>query len=149
MEKRDNLTKFLAIAGTVLTWIPILAPFTFGILFFIRSGQFHFDYLMPAELFFVALAGAALLLWASLRARAYRKVIAWGLGLAILLLVGSQVIAVVTGLASGATEPTGWQWMLVLGMLIVYAMALIMIGVGGILLLRDLFKKNAPAANNK
>jgi len=146
MGKRDNFTKFLAIAGTVLTWLPFLAPVFFSILFLIRSGKFHFDYLMPAELSLVALAGALLLIWAASRAKARLRVILWGLGLAILLLASSQVIAVITGLASGATEPTGWQWAIVLGLLILFILAIVVIGIGGILLLGDLFKKEAPQA---
>jgi hypothetical protein len=50
------------------------------------------------------------------------------------------VLAVVTGLASGETEPAGWWWALVLASLIVYSLALVVIGVGGLLLLRDLWK---------
>ena len=46
----------------------------------------------------------------------------------------------VTGLASGETEPGGWQWVLVLASLAIYSLALAAVGVGGILLLRDLFK---------
>jgi len=91
-------------------------------------------------LFPFALAGAILLLWAGLRARSHWKLIAWGLGIAVGLLVGSQALAVVTGLASGATEPVGVWWILVLASLAIFTLGLVTIGVGGILLLRDLFK---------
>jgi peptidoglycan/LPS O-acetylase OafA/YrhL len=94
-----------------------------------------FDYLMPAELFPLALAGGCLLIWAALRARSRR-----GLGIAAGLLVVGQVLAVVTGLASGETEPAGWQWALVLASIAGYSLALVVVGVGGLLLLRDLFK---------
>jgi len=66
--------------------------------------------------------------------------IGWGLGIAVSLLVGGQALAVVTGLASGDTEPTGWQWALVLASIGTYSLALVVIGVGGVLLVRDLFK---------
>ena len=56
------------------------------------------------------------------------------------LLVGSQALAVATGLASGATEPAGIWWILILASLAVFTLALIAIAVDGILLLRDLFK---------
>ncbi len=59
-----------------------------------------FDYLMPSELF--PLAGGLLLLWAALRARTGVGRVAWSLGIAVGALAGSQVLAVVTGLASGA-----------------------------------------------
>jgi hypothetical protein len=85
-----------------------------------------------------------LLLWAAIRAHSRRAVIGGGLGAAVGLLVAGQVLAVVTGLASGAAEPTGWRWALVVGSLIAYILALIAVGVGGILLLKDLYrpKKN-------
>ena len=64
MEKRDTLTKILAIAGTALVWFPILAPVLLAIAAFIGEGRFLLDYLMPAELCPVALLGGGLLLWA-------------------------------------------------------------------------------------
>jgi hypothetical protein len=140
MENKGTLTKILAIAGTLLVWLPLLAPIIFSTALFARAQMFRFDYLMPAELFPVALGGGLLLLWAAIRARSQRAVIGWGLGIAVGLLFGSQALAVVTGLASGETEATGWPWALVLGALIAYILALILVGVGGVLLLRDLYK---------
>jgi len=141
MEKKNVFTKILAVVGTVLVWFPILAPVLLLLASLISDHMFRFDYLIPAELFPVALIGGGLLLWAALWARSNFKVVGWGLGLAIAFLVGGQALAVATGLATGATRPDGWQWMLVLGSLILYTVALVDIGVGGILLLRCLFKK--------
>jgi hypothetical protein len=83
-----------------------------------------------------------LLIWAALRAHSRQRLIGWGVGIAASLLVGGQVIAVVTGLASGKTEPVGWLWILVLASLVIYSLALVATGFGSILLSRDLFKKN-------
>jgi hypothetical protein len=140
MEKKGILTKILAIIGTALAWFPILAPVLLSAAFIIKEHIFRFDYLMPAELFPAALVGGGLLIWAALRAHSRWSLIGWGLGIAAGLLVGSQELAVVTGLASGETELAGWWWGLVLASLVVYSLALIVIGVGGVLLLRDLFK---------
>jgi hypothetical protein len=140
MEKQGVLTKTLAIAGTVLVWLPILAPILFSAILLMKEQIFRFDYLMPAELFPAILLGGALLVWAVLRAHARRKLIGWSLALAAALLVGAQALAEVTGLASGAIEPAGWPWALVLGALIVYIMAVVGLGFGGVMLLRDLFK---------
>jgi hypothetical protein len=107
---------------------------------------FRFDYLMPAELFPFALVGSGLLLWAALRAHSRTKPIGWGLGIAILTLFGGQGIAVLTGLASGEIEPIGWIWWLVLASLVLYSLALIFIGTGGALLLRDLFRQRVSPA---
>jgi hypothetical protein len=140
MEKKDILTKILAIAGTALVGFPILAPIVVSMIGFITRRMFRFDYLMPAELFLVALVGGGLLMWSALRARSRRGIIGWGLGIAVGSLVGGQALAVVTGLASGETEPVGLSWALVLASLGIYSLALVVIGIGGVLLARDLFR---------
>jgi len=140
MEKKGVLTKILAIVGTMLVWFPILAPVLLSVAVIITERMFRFDYLMPAELFPATLVGGGLLIWAALRARSRRRLIGWGLGIAVGLLVGGQVLAVVTGLASGEAEPAGWWWALVLASIVIYTLALVVIGVGGVLVLRDLFK---------
>ena len=110
MKKTGLLTKVLAIVGAVLVWFPIVATVVTAAAGSIRSRTLRFDYLMPAELFPVVLAGAGLLLWAALRARSRRELIGWGLAMMLALLVGGQVVASATGLASGETEPAGWPW---------------------------------------
>jgi hypothetical protein len=104
-----------------------------------RNGGFHFDYLIPAELFPVFLGGGLLLLWAAIRAKRYQMWIGVGLGAAVIFLVAGQGIAVATGLASGATRPGGWQSTVVLGAIILYDLAVITVGVGGIRLIRSVF----------
>ena len=140
MGNKGVLTKVLAVAGTVLVWFPILAPILLTTILFIQRQIFRFDYLLPAELGLFAFGGGIILLIAAIRARSYGKVIGWGLGIALITVVGGQMIAVVTGLADGSTEPSGWQWALVLGSLAIYILAVIGVGVGGILLLRDVFR---------
>jgi len=140
MEKRGALTKILAVTGTVLVWFPILAPVLLSLALFISRRIFRIDYLMPAELFLFALAGGALLILAALRARSRWALIGWGLGIAAGMLVGGQALAVATGLASGETEAAGWPWALVLASLVIFTLALVVMGVGGLLLVRDLLK---------
>lgn len=140
MDKKGVLNKTLAIVGTALVWLPLLAPVLFSLIVLATRLVFRFDYLMPAELFPVALVGGGLLLWAALRARSRWGLIGWGLGNVVVLLVGGQALAVVTGLASGAIEPTGVWWVLVLASIAGYSLALAVMGVGGALLLRNLFK---------
>lgn len=139
MENKGVLTKIFAVAGTVLVWFPILAPILITIIFYLQEQMFRFDYLMPAELGLFAFGGGIILLVAAIRAHSRTKLIGWGLGIALLTIVGGQALAVVTGLADGSTEIGGWQWMLVLGSLVVYVLAVIEVGVGGILLSRDVF----------
>ncbi len=136
-----KLTKFLAWVGVVLAWGPILAPALLAVIAVFNGRGFLLDYLMPAELFPLALVGGGFLLWAALRAHSRTPMIAWGLGLAFAFLVGSQALAVATGLATGATEPGGWQWAVVVSALVLYTLALVTMGLGGILLLRDVTRK--------
>jgi len=143
MEKKGVFTKILAIFGTILMWLPVLAPLILAVGSLIFAGMFRFDYLMPAELFPSALIGGILLVWASMRAHSYRKLIGWGLVIAVILLFGGQALAVVTGMASGETEPTPLLMALVLGPILIYALVLAVVGVGGVLLVRDLFKHPA------
>jgi hypothetical protein len=140
MKDQTMLTKVLAVVGTLLVWFPILAPLVLGVITFFARGRFLFDYLMPAEIFPVALAGSLLLLWAGLRAHMRWKLIAWSLGIAVALLVVSQAIAVASGLASGAIEPRGFWLALVMTVFAGFVAALIAVAVEGILLLRDLFR---------
>lgn len=140
MKDKNLFTKILAFAGTLLVWLPILAPLFFSLARFTRTQRFNLDYLMPAELFPLVLVGGLLLLWASLRMRFHLRLIAWALGAAVVLPVAGQGLAVLTGLANGEREPTGWPWALVFGSIMAYILAVIILGVGGIQLLRHLFK---------
>jgi hypothetical protein len=146
MEKKDVPTKILAIIGTVLVWFPILSPILFSIGFLIRSGSLHFDYLMPAEFFLFALVGGVLLIWAAFRAHSRLKLICWGLGIAVVSLFGAIGLAEVTGIASGETESTGVLFAIIVGLIAIYSLALTLVGIGGVLLLKDLFKPQPQAS---
>jgi hypothetical protein len=148
MGNKGVFTKILAIAGTVLVWFPILAPILIAKIFFIKERVFRFDYLMPAELFPAIVIGGALLIWAAIRAHAQLKLISWGLGIGVASLFVGQALAVATGLASGEIEPAGWPWMLVLASLVAFWLAIIAVAVGGVLLVRDLFKPDPLAVKS-
>jgi hypothetical protein len=146
MEQKNVLTKILAIVGTVLVWFPILAPILLALSMFSARGRFLFDYLMPMELFLFAFIGSGLLLWATLRAHSRVKFIASGIGIAVAMFFGVEWFAVITGLASGEREPVGWVWNIAIAALVVYIIGVLLVGMGGVLLLRDLFKKRIAAA---
>ncbi len=146
MQKTNLLTKILAIIGTVLVWLPILAPLFFSAVRFVQVRRFLLDYLMPAELFLLVLVGGGLLIWAAMRMRSQRALIGGGLGAAVVLLFAGQALAFVTGLASGEIEPAGWPWAVVVASLAAYALAVIIVGVGGLLLTRKLFASHQQPA---
>ena len=140
MYGKDLLTKILATVGTVLVWLPMLAPLVLGLMSYFGEGVFRFDYLMPAELFPLLLVGSGLLVWAAWRARSRVALLGWALAVAVVALIGSQTLAVITGLASGETAVGGWQWALVMALYAIFLGAAVTIGAGGILLLRDVFR---------
>ena len=139
MMKTGWFTKLLAILGTVAIVLPVLAPIFFSVVFLFSEGRFLFDYLMPAELFPLVLVGSIFLIWSALRARSYHKLIIWSVVIGIIMLFGGQALAVATGLATGDMEPVGIWWALVLGSIIIFDLAVLSTGVGGILLVKTLF----------
>ncbi len=151
MGRTGVFTKALATVGVVLAWFPIAITLAVALVRLAADQRFRVDYLMPAELFPVAVAGSGLLWWAALRARSRRRVIGWGLAAMLALLVGGQALAVATGLASGATEPAGWPWALAVASIAGYTLALIVVAAAGALLVRDVYlpSVNAGAAGSR
>ena len=142
MGSRGALTKILAILGTILVWFPIQAPLLLAAVSVVQTGNAQVDYLMPAELFPVALAGGIMLIWAARRARAQRKIIGWSLGIAVGALLVGALLTTVTGLASGETALEGLWWAFLIIPLVVYSLGLVVTGVGGVLLLLELFRSS-------
>ncbi len=147
MRIKAIVSRILAPLGTLLVWFPVLAPLL-GVLEYVsrppaEEGPFNFDYLIPAELFPLALLGGAFLILAELLAgqkgHLHRRLIFWGIGIALAMLAGGQFVAVASGLASGAAQPPSIWWTVVLGALAFYVLGLMVMGIGGLLLLRDLF----------
>jgi hypothetical protein len=57
----------------------------------------------------------------------------------VAFIVGGQAIAVVSGLASGAIEPSGWIWAVVIASIALFSLALVALGIAGILLVKKLY----------
>ena len=142
MKKKNTFTKILAGAGTILVWLPLLAPVFFSVISLMSDGVFRFDYLMPAELFPIIILGFGLLVWAAIRAKMRLKLIIWSLGVAVGAVVLSQVVAVVTGIASGRTEPAGFWFGLMLVFFAAFFLSLVILAIGGTLLTRDLYRSH-------
>ena len=60
-----------------------------------------------------------------------------------LVLIG-QLVSMASGLASGRIEPTGFWWAIVLILIALAALGIVAVGVGGILLMRDLSQEKMP-----
>jgi peptidoglycan/LPS O-acetylase OafA/YrhL len=138
-EKRAKglAAKVITVIGTLLVWTPMALTVLTSAIGTIATGRLHFDYLMPAELFPAALAGAILLLWSAKRSgRRFRTI---GISfISMLFFMGSIiVIPSVTGLASGDVPPSGMPFVVVMVCLALYVISQIAVGIGGILLWRD------------
>ncbi len=149
-KTKSTLSKVFAISGTALVWLPVLFMFLTAIIGSISRGMLLFDYLMLAELFFIVLAGAVLLLAAGILSKTLAKWFVWSSAAAVLSLAATQLIAVVSGLAHGDREPSGFIFGVVIGMIVLYNLLVIGIGILGILLIKQLYaKKELPAENLK
>lgn len=139
MAKWDWATKTLATFGAILVWFPLVA--TVVSMGRDEVGNVRIDWLMPAELFPVAMVGAGLLLWAALRAHARRGLVAWGIGVMLAAIVAGMALTMLSGLASGAVQPENAPLArgAALAMIGLYAAAMLEIGVAGVLLVSDLF----------
>ena len=139
MNRNDRLTRLLAISGTVLVWLPLLAPAVLAVQYYITAGMWMFDYLMPAELAVLALAGTALLLWAAVRTHDRRGLIGGAAAVAFV------VVALLY--SSQGVMPGTWQEKLLFTGLAVYGGGLAAIGVGGTLLICDLNCRRSYASH--
>jgi len=137
-NKNVKSTKVIAFIGTILIWLPILFTLVTGVVGSISFRAFRMDYLMPAELFPLALSGALLLFWASIRSKIDKRRIGWSLVIMIVSLFACQGAAVLTGLAHGETEPVGWPWFLVISLLVLYIAAVVAECIFGVYLLLKL-----------
>lgn len=145
MKTKTILAKVFAIVGSVLIWAPILFMLITAAIGSIYAKQLLFDYLMLAELFLVILAGVVLLFTASLLGHALSKWIGLCGAVIFIVLAGALLLAQITGLASGDVPATGWQFALVVGLIIVYNVLVAAIGVLGLMLIGKLYsKKPAP-----
>ncbi len=128
----------LARFGTVLTWLPIVFAVAISVAGSVATGVVRFDVLAPAELFPIFVAGGALIVAAAFRSGRRRVAAATSVAAGWAFLIGSQAVAVMTGLADGSRDPTGWPWLVAAGAVVAYGLAVIVAGVVGWALARDL-----------
>lgn len=120
--------------------LPIVVTVVLSVAASLDSGMPLIDWLMPAELFPPALVGGLLLIWAASRVHRRLWPIAGTLAFMVMMLVGGQVLAVVSGLADGSLQPGGWQWAAVVASIVLYTAALLVLTVLGCLLARDVWR---------
>ena len=142
MTDKNVFSKVLASGGTVLVLMPIFFMLLTAVVGSIARKQILCDYMMPAELSILVLVGCGALLWAALREHTFVKAIVWTTGIAFLLLLGCQGLAMVTGLANGEVgveDAPGWV-AIITAMLIAYDVCVALLGYWGVRLSQRIFK---------
>ena len=147
--KTNKTTKGLAIAGTVFVFLPIVLPIFFGLTRIVRGARFILDWLMPAELLPLVLIGAALLTWAALRAKMFRRWIILSIVIGLLLLGIGLTYATVTGMADGSVNPTTGMKVFAYGCVMLFDVGVLLTGIGGVLLLRRLYRHTLPVESQE
>jgi len=139
-HKPTWMDRSLAVVGTVLVWLPIAFTLLISLVFLFRTGQLRVDWLMPAEMFLGYLAGAVMLLLVAFALKIQRREILGSVVIALVGIAGSQGLAVVLGLASGAEPAEGWRIALVLSLLVVYTVAVVSTGIVGLRISRTVLR---------
>ena len=136
------LTKILAVIGTILMYFSILTPILVSIQRSTIWRKFMYDYQMSSELIPTALIGGAILLWAALRSHSRQKFIGYGISMAMSFPIMLGLIKIkIIGWNLYRGTPVGITPILLIATFYIYEVALITLGIGGMLILRDLFKK--------
>ena len=141
MPHSSRWLRWLALAGVVLLWFPLAATLLTSAVGSVMTRRFLFDFLMPAELSLLAFAGGALVTFAAWRDTGpWRRFLLW-LAVMLICLVGSQGLAVVTGLADGSHPPTGWRLAPVITVYAGYVLGLIAVAVAATRWVRSVWRK--------
>lgn len=138
MKEHDVLARTLALIGTVLLALPLIAPFALGLLVMGRPGGFRFDFLMPFEVYPVTIVGAALVVWASLRSHMRRGAVAAAIAAMLGGVVLAGVSAQATGIAQSAEQLEAWKYVLTSALAAVSILGQVALIVESWLLSRDL-----------
>ncbi len=136
MKQTTPLSRGLAWIGAVLVWTPIVFPVLLSLSFWIQHRIFRFDFLMPAELLILFFPGSLMLYAAARQIGHLASAIGRTALFALLALAASQGTAVLTGLASGAREATGWPLILTVTFLVIYTVFVVHQGALALTMLR-------------
>jgi hypothetical protein len=145
MKTRQLVSRLLAVIGTLLVWIPVVAPLLFALSRAARGAGFRYDYLLPAEIFPLSLVGAGLLIAAALLLHQRLLPILLPAGLMMALFGLVIWTAQATGLADGRVAMGGWQEYLVTGLLGLFSLVGVALAVFAVRLSAAVWQRQ-PAA---
>lgn len=137
MDKQMTVIKILAICGTLLTWFPILIT---PILSALLTGLTKFDYLLPAELFIISLIGILMLIGAAFWLRIDPRPPITIACVAFGVLIFGQIVAAFSEHVVGIITSGSFISNFIMVTVIIYILAVIVLGVMGIMLTINLFR---------
>lgn len=128
--------------ATLLSSFLLLAPIAFMLIIsmhpLITEGKLLIDFLIPLEVFPIVFAGAGILTLIACKTNIYKKRICTMAVLLVVMFVGGQYIAVVTGIADGNSPASGWPLIIVYATIIFFDVLTVIIGIQGICLYKKL-----------
>ncbi len=145
MPSSRTIDRVLSVAGALLVCSPLALTVLLSLLASLSAGRFLFDFLMPAELFPLFLAGALSSMVAAVRLRRRRALVIGGAIVTALALLSAQGAAIATGLAAGDRAPQGWPLVLVLSLFVLFLAAMVATGLGSVALARDVLRPRGPS----
>jgi len=143
MKMKNVLAKIFAVCGAAITCGAVLFVLLTAAVGTFMAKHLLLDYLMLAEIFPIVVLGILLLFVASLLTKRLVRPFAYLSAAAVITLAGALLIASQTGLSSGAIPAPGWQFALVVGLISLYDLLVVAIGVVGIVFAARLFHKPA------
>ena len=141
MKMKNVLAKIFAVCGAAITCGAVLFVLLTAAVGTFMAKHLLLDYLMLAEIFPIVVLGILLLFVASLLTKRLVRPFAYLSAAAVITLAGALLIASQTGLSSGAIPATGWQFALVVGLISLYDLLVVAIGVVGVVFAARLFHK--------
>ena len=141
MRMKNVLAKIFAVCGAAITCGAVLFVLLTAAVGTFMAKHLLLDYLMLAEIFPIVVLGILLLFVASLLTKRLVRPFAYLSAAAVITLAGALLIASQSGLSSGAIPATGWQFALVVGLISLYDLLVVAIGVVGVVFAARLFHK--------
>lgn len=137
MKRNDALVRSLALVGTTLVALPLLAPVVLGLASIGRLGGLRIDYLMPFEVYPVTLVGVLLMVAASLWAKSRRAATGITVGVMFGGILLAGLAAELTGIADSVETLETWRYVLTGGLAALSLLAQCVLVALGILMVRD------------
>jgi len=133
VQKRQGLTRVLAILGTVLLCLPVILVVVLTVGGVPKEvGWLPFFAVGAMDVFPVVALGGGLMLWAAIRAHSPCRVLGWSLA--------APVGSIVFGVVWSQPVPTGgWVLVVTAALVVLYWIGLLISGVSGISLLGSLY----------